>query len=315
MIVNRLTEKMDFENGAQKTNRHRLLFMIDEFPSLKNMPIFADALSYMGGYGLKAFLITQDIRQIVSEYGQNESIVSNCQIRVAYAPNQYDTAELLSNLSGTMTIERATVNYSGDRSAAVMKHANTSIQYEERPLITPDEVMRLRPARKKGFGWKQKIVAPGDMLIFMSGTRPIYGTQMLYFMDPVLRERAAVPPPTKFFQLERKNNIENEREIDFEKEEATVRPQLSLTFATEEQSSVSVEEENPAEEESVVSDDGMEMAHQPRTEGPRGGPVAPLPVAVSTDESDDEVEPAIVGIATVTQGDIAPIGGLNQGRG
>ena len=33
MIVNRLTEKMDFENGSQKTNRHRLLFMIDEFPS------------------------------------------------------------------------------------------------------------------------------------------------------------------------------------------------------------------------------------------------------------------------------------------
>jgi type IV secretion system protein VirD4 len=107
-----------------------------------------------------------------------------------------------------MTIERATVNYSGDRTAAVMKHANTSIQYEERPLITPDEVMRLRPARKKGFGWKQKIVAPGDMLIFMSGTRPIYGTQMLYFMDPVLSERAAVPPPTKFYQLSTKQHRE-----------------------------------------------------------------------------------------------------------
>ena len=103
----------------------------------------------MGGYGLKAFLITQDIRQIVSEYGQNESIVSNCQIRVAYAPNQYDTAELLSNLSGTMTIERATVNYSGDRTAAVMKHANTSIQYEERPLIIPDEVMPAKACTKE----------------------------------------------------------------------------------------------------------------------------------------------------------------------
>ena len=313
MIVNRLTEKMDFENGAQKTNRHRLLFMIDEFPSLKNMPIFADALSYMGGYGLKAFLITQDIRQIVSEYGQNESIVSNCQIRVAYAPNQYDTAELLSNLSGTMTIERATVNYSGDRTAAVMKHANTSIQYEERPLITPDEVMRLRPARKKGFGWKQKIVAPGDMLIFMSGTRPIYGTQMLYFMDPVLSERAAVPPPTKFYQLQHQDNIENEREIDFEKEEAMVRPQLSMTFTIPEPAQA--EEEEVADEDAVVSDEGMEMVHQPRAAGPRGIPVALPPVAVSSDESDGGMEPSIVEVATVTQGDMAPISGINQGRG
>jgi len=311
MIVNRLTEKMDFENGAQKTNRHRLLFMIDEFPSLKNMPIFADALSYMGGYGLKAFLITQDIRQIVSEYGQNESIVSNCQIRVAYAPNQYDTAELLSNLSGTMTIERATVNYSGDRTAAVMKHANTSIQYEERPLITPDEVMRLRPARKKGFGWKQKIVAPGDMLIFMSGTRPIYGTQMLYFMDPVLSERAAVPPPTKFYQLQHQDNIENEREIDFEKEEAMVRPQLSMAFTIPEQA---LPEEEEVSDDAVVSDEGMEMVHQPRAEGLRGFPIVP-PVSVSSEESDGGMEPLTVEVATVTQGDIAPIAGINQGRG
>jgi hypothetical protein len=173
--------------------------------------------------------------------------------------------------------------------------------------------MRLRPARKKGFGWKQKIVAPGDMLIFMSGTRPIYGTQMLYFMDPVLSERAAVPPPTKFYQLQRQNNIENEREIDFEREEATIRPQLSLTFASEEPSSV--EEEERADEDSVVSDDGMEMAHQPRAEGPRGVPVAPLPVVVPTDESDGGIETSIVGVATITQADIAPIGGLNQGRG
>ena len=48
MIVNRLTERMDFEGSAQKRNRHRLLFMVDEFPSLKRMEIFADALVLHG---------------------------------------------------------------------------------------------------------------------------------------------------------------------------------------------------------------------------------------------------------------------------
>ena len=69
MVVNRLTEKLDFEGARQLHNKHRLLFLIDEFPSLKRMEIFADALSYMAGFGLKAYLITQDIRQIVDEYG------------------------------------------------------------------------------------------------------------------------------------------------------------------------------------------------------------------------------------------------------
>jgi hypothetical protein len=32
---------------APRCNRHRLLFLIDEFPSLNRMEIFADALSYM----------------------------------------------------------------------------------------------------------------------------------------------------------------------------------------------------------------------------------------------------------------------------
>jgi hypothetical protein len=135
---------------------------------------------------------------------------------------------------------------------------------------------------------------------------------MLYFMDPVLSERAAVPPPTKFYQLQHQDNIENEREIDFGKEEAMVRPQLSMTFTIPEPAQA--EEEVPAED-AVVSDEGMEMVHQPRAAGPRGIPVAPPLVAVSSDESDGGMEPSIVEVATVTQADMAPISGINQGRG
>ena len=202
MIVNRLTERMDFEGSAQKQNRHRLLFMIDEFPSLKRMEVFADALSYMAGYGLKAYLINQDIRQIVDEYGPNESIVSNCHVRVAYAPNQYDTAELLSKMTGTKTVQKASFSFSGSRLAPIANHMTASVDQIERPLVTPDEVMRLKPPKKAGQGTRERIVEPGDMLIFVSGHYPIYGTQILYFADPALAERAAVPPPGSFLTIE-----------------------------------------------------------------------------------------------------------------
>src|ERR1019366_4669714 len=180
MVVNRLTERMAFDGSQQKRNKHRLLFLIDEFPSLKRMEVFADALSYMAGYGLKAYLITQDIRQIVDAYGPNESIVSNCHVRIAYAPNQYDTAELLSKMTGTKTVQKATFNFSGSRLAPIANHMSATVDQVERPLVTPDEVMRLRPPTKSGHGTAERIVAPGDMLIFVSGHYPIYGTQILY---------------------------------------------------------------------------------------------------------------------------------------
>ncbi len=202
MVVNRLTERMAFDGAEQKRNRHRLLFLIDEFPSLNRMEIFADALSYMAGYGLKAYLITQDIRQIVDAYGQNESIVSNCHVRIAYAPNQVETAELLSKMTGTTTVQKASFNFSGSRFSPVMSHVSGSVDHVERPLMTPDEVMRLRPPQKSGDGSSEQITAPGDMLIFVSGHFPILGMQMLYFFDPELKRRAAIPPSATLRSLE-----------------------------------------------------------------------------------------------------------------
>ena len=203
MIVNRLTEKMDFEGATQKKNKHRLLFLIDEFPSLKRMELFGDALSYMAGYGLKAYLITQDIRQIVDQYGSNESIVSNCHVRIAYAPNQLETAEVLSKMTGTKTVQKASFNFSGSRLAPIMGHVNASVDHIERPLMTPDEILRLKPATKQGHGESERIVVPGQMLIFVSGHHPILGTQIVYFSDAVLSPRAEIAPPTEFQSLER----------------------------------------------------------------------------------------------------------------
>ena len=128
----------------------------------------------MAGYGLNAYLITQDIRQIVGEYGPKESMVSNCHVRVAYAPNQFYTAELLSKMTGTKTIQKATFNFSRTRLVPIANHMSATVDQVERPLATPDEVMRLRPPKKGGQGANERITAPGDMLIFVSGHHPIY---------------------------------------------------------------------------------------------------------------------------------------------
>ena len=60
----------------------------------------------------------------------------------------------------------------------------------------------MKPSKKSGSGTSERITAPGDMLIFVSGHHPIHGTQILYFSDPVLAKRAAIPPPTEFAAIE-----------------------------------------------------------------------------------------------------------------
>ena len=84
-------------------------------PSYGKLEVFQEALAYIAGYGIKAYLIAQDIAQLWGAYGKDESILSNCHIRIAYAPNKIETAEWLSRMAGTATIVKEDVTTSGKR--------------------------------------------------------------------------------------------------------------------------------------------------------------------------------------------------------
>ena len=192
-IVRRLTERLDFADGhAVPHYRHRLLLLLDEFASLKRLPAIEESLAYMGGYGIKAYLIVQDLQQLLAVYGREESLLGNCHIRIAFAPNKIETAELVSKMSGQQTIVRRQISLSGKRSGLRLANASESVQEVQRPLITPDEAMRLPAAVKNGAG---DIVEPGHMLIFAAGHAPIYGRQLLYFQDPTFSARSKIPAP------------------------------------------------------------------------------------------------------------------------
>jgi len=198
-VVRSLTERMEFKDGRSVAGyKHRLLLMIDEFPSLGKLDIFEEALAFIAGYGIKAYLIIQDISQLWTAYGKDESIFSNCHVRVAYAPNKVETAELLSKMTGTTTIVKESASYSGDRLQPMLGNVSTSEQEVARALLTPDEVMRL-PASKKDD--KGNVTEAGDMLVFVAGHAPIYGKQILYFLDPTFSERAKIHAPAQSDRL------------------------------------------------------------------------------------------------------------------
>jgi len=173
-IGRRLTEELD-----SKRRRHRLLLMLDEFPALGRLDFFESALAFMAGYGLKSFLIAQSLNQIEKAYGQNNSILDNCHVRVSFATNDERTAKRVSDALGTATEMRAMKNYAGSRLSPWLGHLMVSRQETARPLLTPGEVMQL---------------PPDDELILISGCAPIRAKKARYFDNPEMQARILPPP-------------------------------------------------------------------------------------------------------------------------
>lgn len=176
LVVRRLTETLEFDaTGASKTKHaHRLLLLIDEFPALGKLEVFEEALAFIAGYGIKAVLITQDLSQLHKAYSRDESIISNCHLRIAFAPNKIETAELLSKMTGQATVSQEQRSFSGTRLSVLLNNVSTSTQVVQRALLTPDETMRLPDT---------------DALIFVAGSKPIYSKKIRYYEDPMLSKR------------------------------------------------------------------------------------------------------------------------------
>ncbi|HSZ89786.1 MAG TPA: type IV secretory system conjugative DNA transfer family protein, partial [Acetobacteraceae bacterium] len=172
-------------------HRHRLLMMLDEFPSLGRLQIIQDALPKCAGYGIKAFLAAQNREQMFNAYGANQSITGNCHVRIVYAPNEWETAEWISRMIGNTTIVKEDVTESGTRFGS-LKNVSRTYHEVSRPLMTPDEIMDLKKPQTNG---DAEIVESGEMVVFLAGERPIFGTQILYFLDPVFSERVKIDPP------------------------------------------------------------------------------------------------------------------------
>jgi type IV secretion system protein VirD4 len=175
-IGRRLTERLQPAEGQPP---RQLLLMLDEFPALGRLDFFETALAFMAGYGVRAFLIAQSLNQIVKAYGENNSILDNCHVRIAFATNDERTAKRISDALGTATEQRAMRNYAGHRLAPWLAHVMVSRQETSRPLLTPGEVMQL-PAT--------------DELLLLSGMPPIRARKLRYFQDRRFKARLSPSP-------------------------------------------------------------------------------------------------------------------------
>ncbi len=115
---------------------------------------------------------------------------------MAYAPNKVETAKYLSDRLGVTTVikEQESISYQGGTGLFAKKSVTKSQQEVQRAVLTPDEIMRL-PGPVKDV--EQNITEPGDMLVFVAGFPPVYGKQILYFLDKTFSERSKIDAPEK----------------------------------------------------------------------------------------------------------------------
>jgi type IV secretion system protein VirD4 len=180
-ILNRLTERLEYREGrAVPAGKRPLLMMIDEFPTLGRLNVFAKSLSLIAGYGIKACLIAQDMKQIYEAYGHNETITSNCDTRVAYRPNSLETAQMLSQVIGQTTVRHVHRTVSGSG-------ASVSEPEVARPLLTPDEALRL---------------GDNEALIFTGGLPPIRATKLRHFREKLLKGLVKLRAPLASDRIE-----------------------------------------------------------------------------------------------------------------
>ena len=192
-IGRRLTEKMEF--GDEPAYRHRLLMLLDEFPSLGKLSFFQTQLAYLAGYGIKAMLIAQSLNQLQDAYGQNNSILDNCHVRMTYAANDDRTAKRISDLVGQSTHVKLQRSFSN---RGWFRSVNESEQEHGRPLLTPDEVGRL-PFE--------------DAILFVAGMAPYRARKVMYYADSRFKDRTDRQTPDSARQ--RRGELPASREPSF----------------------------------------------------------------------------------------------------
>jgi hypothetical protein len=164
--------------------------VLDEFAALGKMAILERSLARCLGYGVSALIVTQDISQLTRSYGEHQNVSNNCNIRVAFPPNEYATAVWVSNQLGKTTVEYQTRSRHrpllfGGKS----RSETTGSQLVGRELLMADEILALpKPSR----GPDGEITAPGKLIILESGKRAIKADQLLYWRDAEMARRSRV---------------------------------------------------------------------------------------------------------------------------
>lgn len=173
------TEFLSRKMPDVKEEPYGVMFLMDEFPTLGKMEQFKAGIAYFRGYRVRLFLIIQDTQQLKGTYeeaGMN-SFLSNSTFRITFAANNYETANLISQLCGNKTVEQASYSKPLFFDLNVSSRSQ-SISKVQRALLLPQEVIQL---------------PRDDQIVLIESFPPIRSKKIQYFSDKFFTKRLLKP--------------------------------------------------------------------------------------------------------------------------
>ncbi|WP_417463116.1 type IV secretory system conjugative DNA transfer family protein [Kordiimonas sp.] len=161
--VKPLSGRADAQGGTQRL-RTPTLFLLDEFAALGRLEAVERAMGLMAGYGLQLWPILQDMSQLKDLYGERAgTFIANAGVQQVFGVNDFETAKWLSQMIGQETAGFQTDSFKpGDG-------PSFSNNLTGRDLLTPDEIMQLRPE---------------NQLLRVQGQATAVAQKLRYYVDP-----------------------------------------------------------------------------------------------------------------------------------
>lgn len=180
-----------------KEEPYGVMFLLDEFPTLGKMDQIKAGIAFLRGYRVRLFLIIQDTQQLKGTYeeaGMN-SFLSNSTFRITFAANNYETANLISQLCGNKTVKQT--SHSNPLFSLNIQGRSTNTSDASRALLLPQEVIGL----------------PRDeQIVLIESMPPIKSKKIFYYKDKFFTKRLLPPTfvPTQVPFDPRKKDIAEE---------------------------------------------------------------------------------------------------------
>jgi type IV secretion system protein VirD4 len=157
-----------------------VLLMVDEFAQLGHLPIVERNLAIMRGYGVKLWVVLQDLSQLQELYPQRwESFLGNAGVLNSFAPQDVMTAEYLSKRTGQTT--KAILAYSQSAGGQQPGMGDTlNLNQTALPLMMPQDLRNMDTGYGVLFSHKTK----GTVRFFAPWPRELKGMEAIMAANP-----------------------------------------------------------------------------------------------------------------------------------
>jgi type IV secretion system protein VirD4 len=150
--------------GSSQRLKAPALFLLDEFAALGRLEAVERAMGLMAGYGLQLWPILQDMSQLKDLYGERAgTFIANAAVQQVFGVNDFETAKWLSQMMGQETTGYQTDSFKPGDAPSISNNLTG------RDLLTPDEIMQLRP---------------GGQLLRVQGQPTSVAQKLRYYADP-----------------------------------------------------------------------------------------------------------------------------------